>query len=278
MIQELAQEYDVDWLCQLFGLPRSTYYYQPTPAADDPDLVQAIESLLADKPYLGYRMVLARLKQAHWRVGERPVRRILHTFGRTRSAGRLVTTDSNHSHPRYPNMIRGQEALYPNHIWVADLTYLRYGRQYLYLALILDVYTRMVRGWHLEEFLNCEILTLPALQKAFTYGCPVYFHSDQGRQYAATAHVQLLKEREVIISMSDAGQPTQNAFIERFIKTVKYEHVYYSEYDTVTDMRKQLKHYLEVEYNRDRPHSALGYLTPNQFEKEYYWLNRFFDY
>ena len=111
-----------------------------------------------------------------------------------------------------------------------------------------------------------------------TNGFPAYFHSDQGRQYAATAHVQLLKDQDVIISMSDAGQPTQNAFIERFIKTVKYEHVYYSEYDTVADMRKQLKHYLEVEYNRDRPHSALGYLTPNQFEKEYYWLNRFFDY
>ena len=173
-----------------------------------------MESLLADKPYLGYRMVLARLKQIDWRVGERLVRRILRTFGRTCSASRLVTTDSNHSHPRYPNRIRGQEALYPNHIWIADLTYLRYGRQYLYLALIaliLDVYTHMVRGWHLEEFLHCEILTLPALQKAFTYGCPVYFHSDQGRQYAVTDHVQLLKERDVIISMSDVGQPTQNS-------------------------------------------------------------------
>ena len=106
----------------------------------------------------------------------------------------------------------------------------------------------------------------------------VWIHSDQGRQYAAAAHVQLLKDQDVVISMSDAGQPTQNAFIEQFIKTVKYEHVYYNEYDTVADMRKQLKHYLEVEYNRDRPHSELSYMTPSQFEKEYYWLNRFFDY
>ena len=104
---------------------------------------------------------------------------------------------------------------------------------------------------------------------------PTYFHSDQGRQYAARDHVDLLRAGRTIISMSDAGQPTQNGLVERFIRTIKEEHVAYAEYDSLADMRRQLKHYLEVEYNRDRPHSALNYMTPLEFEQEYHWQQAF---
>jgi len=275
MIATLSTEHPVDWLCELLAMPRSNYYYQPTGQADNPALVAAIEALLANRPFLGYRMMLARLRQAGWQVSERPVRRILRQMGRTRSAGRVITTDSGHSHPRFPNSIKGITAKYPDHIWVADLTYLRYGHQFVYLAVILDLYTRAVRGWQLEEMLTCKELTLPALTMALKYAVPAYFHSDQGRQYAAKPHVELLQKNKVVISMSDAGKPTQNAFVERFIKTIKYEHVLYTEYGSYADMRQQIKHFLEVEYNRERPHSALGYMTPLQFEREYYWRNRF---
>lgn len=275
MIATLSTEHPVDWLCELLAMSRSNYYYQPKSKDDDPALVAAVEALLANKPFLGYRMILARLRQAGWQVSERPIRRILRQLGRTRSVGRVITTDSGHSHPRFPNAIKGITAKYPEHIWVADLTYLRYGRQFVYLAVILDLYTRAVRGWQLAEMLTCKELTLPALKTALAYGVPKYFHSDQGRQYAAKSHVDLLKENGTIISMSDAGKPTQNAFVERFIRTLKYEHVLYAEYDSYADMRHQLKHFMEVEYNRERPHSALGYMTPLQFEREYYWRNRF---
>lgn len=193
----------------------------------------------------------------------------------SQSVGRVATTDSGHAHARFPNAIAGLTASYPNHIWVADITYLRYGRQFVYLAVILDLYTRAVRGWQLEEIMSCQKLTLPALEMALRTGSPAYFHSDQGRQYAATDHVQLLAKANTVVSMSDAGQPTQNAFVERFIKTLKYEHVLYAEYDSYADMRQQIKHFLEVEYNRERPHSALNYMTPLQFQREYYWQNRF---
>lgn len=275
MIQTLSNNCTIGWLCHVLDLPRSSYYYQPVVTEEDPALVEAIENLLANKPYLGYRMVQARLKQQHVTASERAIRRILRQMKRTRSVGRIVTTDSRHEHPRFPNAISSLTADYPNHIWVADITYLRYGRQFVYLAVILDLYTRAVRGWQLEEMMGCKELTLPALSIALTCGKPVYFHSDQGRQYAASDHVLMLDECKTIISMSDAGQPTQNAFIERFIKTVKYEHVLYAEYDSYADMRQQIKHFLEVEYNRERPHSALGYMTPQQFEQEYHWQNRF---
>lgn len=275
MIATLAADYPVRTLCHLLDCPPSSFYYQAHPSADDPQLVVEIERLLALRPYLGYRMLLARLRRDGWSVGERVIRRILRRMQRTRSAGRVVTTDSSHPHPRYPNAIRDLTAGYPDHLWVADITYLRYGLQFLYLAVILDAFTRAVRGWHLEEFLTCEALTLPALARALQARTPTYFHSDQGRQYAATAHVALLQAGQSIISMSDAGQPTQNALVERFIRTIKEEHVAYAEYDSLADMRRQLKQYLEVEYNRDRPHSALNYMTPLEFEQEYHWQQAF---
>jgi len=271
MIQQLSADYPVRYLCQLLDCPTSTYYYQSQRQEDDPELVTAIEQQLALRPYLGYRMLLARLQRDGWDVGERPVRRILRQMKQTRSIGRVITTDSKHSHPRYPNAIAEITAVYPNHIWVGDITYLRYGRQFVYLAVIVDAYTRAVRGWHLEELLTCEALTLPALKMALQTGTPTYFHSDQGRQYAAGEHVALLKAGNTTISMSDAGCPTQNGLVERFIRTVKDEHIAYSEYDTYIDLRRQLRHYLEVEYTRDRPHSSLNYMTPLEFEQEFYW-------
>ncbi len=271
MIKQLSVEYPVRYLCQLLDCPSSSYYYQPQRQEYDPELVKAIEQHLALRPYLGYRMLLARLRRDKWQISERLVRSILRQMKRTRSVGRVVTTDSRHSHPRFPNAIQSVTAVYPNHIWVGDITYLRYGRQFLYLAVILDAYTRAVRGWHLEEMLTCEALTLPALKMALQTGTPTFFHSDQGRQYAAKEHAALLQAKNTTLSMSDAGCPTQNALVERFIRTVKEEHIAYSEYDTVVDLRRQLRHYLEVEYTRDRPHSALKYMTPLEFEQEFYW-------
>lgn len=274
LITELSDHYPVTLLCKVLECPPSTYYYQAQPRQDDPQLVKRVEQLLALKPHLGYRMTIAYLQQSGLSAPERAIRRILRQFKGTKSVGRVVTTDSSHPHKRYPNAIRRLTAAYPDHIWVGDITFLRYGRQFFYLAVILDVYTRMVRGWQLEEFLTCEALTLPTLQMALRRGQPAFFHSDQGRQYAASDHVALLHAVGATVSMSDAGCPTQNAFVERFIRTLKEEHVFYHEYVSLADMRAQLRQFLEVEYNCERPHSSLGYMTPQQFERAYYWRNR----
>ena len=271
MIDTLKPDYAIRFLCEILDCSPSSYYYRPIAKHEDEALLEAIESLLAERPYLGYRMMRARLKQRGIVAGERAIRRILSQMGRTRSVGSVIkTTDSNHAHSRYPNLIRNIDPDYPDQIWVADITYIRYGHQFVFLAVILDAFTRAVRGWHLEEFLTSNELTEPALKMALTHNSPTYFHSDQGKQYAATSHVNLLKKHQTLISMSDAGCPTQNGIVERFMRTLKEEHVAYSEYDSFKSMRQQMKLFLEVEYNQNRPHSSLGYLTPAEFEAKYH--------
>ena len=272
MITAMQGDYPVTLLCDVLDCARSTFYYEPQPIPDNPALVAAIEDMLMRWPFYGYRRVLAQLQREGWLVGERQVRRLLHWLGHSRQVGRvrIQTTDSQHNWQRYPNRIKGVTATRPNQIWVADITYIRYGRDFFYLAIILDAYTRAVRGWHLSEYLTCEALTLPALQQALAHGSPAIFHSDQGSQYAAWCHIEPLTDRCVAISMSEAGQPTQNGLVERFIRTLKEEHVFYTEYDNFLDAQHQLQQWLEVEYMTERIHSALDYATPAEFEATAY--------
>jgi transposase InsO family protein len=153
----------------------------------------------------------------------------------------------------------------PNQVWVADITYLRLARRFIYLAVILDAYTRGLRGWHLSRSLDQD-LTIRAAQLALArHPAPDIHHSDQGAQYAASAY-QALFPPPTQISMAAVGQPTENSLAERFIRTVKEEHVDFADYQDFEDAFTQLAHYLEVEYMTQRIHSALGYLTPQEFE------------
>ncbi len=205
------------------------------------------------------------------RSTEQVVRRLLHEVGLHARIGRVRwhTTDSTHAHPRYPNLVRDLMVAYPDHLWVADITYLRLGHRFIYLAVILDAFTRAVRGWQLGRNLGQE-LALTALAQALTHRVPVIHHSDQGVQYAAQTYIDWLTRANVQISMADVGQPTQNAIAERFMRTLKEEHVDYSEYANFLDAEQQLKHWLEVEYNQQRIHSALAYATPVEFEAAFW--------
>jgi transposase InsO family protein len=266
MIGALKNEYPVQRLCEVLDCPRSSYYYE---AAVDEEREEraAIEQVLARYPYYGYRRVQAQLKRQGMDLGERTVRRMLKQLSGSRSVGqvRLQTTDSQHSHPRYPNRIKGLKVTQPDQLWVGDITYLRIGQRFFYFAFILDVFTRSVRGWHLSRSLSQD-LTFTAAQQALAKAVPFLFHSDQGSQYAAWMHTQLLENLGVKISMSDKGRPTQNGIAERFVRTLKEEHVDYSDYQDYHDAYRQLKHWLEVEYMQERIHSALGYATPTEFE------------
>lgn len=253
-------------LCQWLGLARSSYYY-PVQVPDKTALISAMEQILMRWPYYGYRRMQAQLQREGWTVGERVIRRLLKQLGVTRSVGRvrIQTTDSNHAHGRYPNLIRQLTAAHPDQIWCADITYLRLQWRFIYLAVIIDAYTRAVRGWSLSRHVD-QALTLSALRRALLHGRPALFHSDQGVQYAAWEHTQLLHNAGVQISMSDTGQPTQNGLVERFLRTFKEEHVDYADYQDYDDAFVQIGHWLEVEYMTERIHSSLGYLTPAEFE------------
>lgn len=268
MIEQLRVEYPVSQLCQVLACPPSSFYYQSQAQADGAELVTAMEQVLMRYPFYGYRRLQAELRRRGYEIGEQVARRLLKTLGGSRQIGRvtITTTDSQHNFRRFPNLIRGLKANYPNQFWVADITYIRLGLRFIYLAVILDTYTRSIRGWHLGRSLE-QSLTLTALKKALAnYPPPLIHHSDQGSQYAAWQYIDLLQNACIDISMSDTGQPTQNGLAERFIRTLKEEHVDYADYIDFDDAFCQIAHWLEVEYMTERIHSALDYATPLEFE------------
>jgi putative transposase len=267
MIEGLSQDYPASVVCDLLGCPRSSFYYQPVVNPQDAALIEAIECLLMRWPFYGYRRVTAQLKREGWAVGETRIRRLLKQIDHSCSVGRLrvTTTDSDHSLPRYPNRVKGLDITQPNQVWVADITYIRLGRRFIYLAVILDAYTRGLRGWHLSRSLE-KNLTITALKMALArHPTPDIHHSDQGSQYATPDYTGLLPVTTQV-SMSAVGQPTENGLAERFIRTLKEEHIDYTEYQNFDDAFEQLAHWLEVEYMTERIHSSLGYLTPAEFE------------
>jgi putative transposase len=266
MIDSLRDEYPVRWLCQLLAVPPSSYYYVAVVATEQ-KLISEIEAVLMRWPFYGYRRLLAQLRRQGIEVGERVVRRLLKQLQTSRTVNRLriTTTNSTHGYVRYPNLIRHLAIVHADQVWFGDITYIRLGSHFIYLAVVLDGYTRSVRGWAVSLQVDLG-LTLTALRRALAQGRPLFFHSDQGVQYAAYAHVELLHRHQVQISMSDIGQPKQNAYVERFIRTLKEEHVNFTEYTDIDDAQRQLQQWLEVEYMTRRIHSALDYLTPAEFE------------
>jgi putative transposase len=180
----------------------------------------------------------------------------------------VVTTDSRHSLPVYPNLAREMKPTAINQLWVADMTYVRLRTQFVYLAVVLDAFSRRVIGWALGQTLAAE-LAVTALRMALLERQPspgLVHHSDRGVQYASSAYTEMLQQHHATISMSRKGNPYDNAACESFIKTLKQEEVYRNEYRDFHDARSSLGEFLERVYNQKRLHSALGYVPPAEFE------------
>jgi transposase InsO family protein len=179
----------------------------------------------------------------------------------------IATTDSRHTLPVYPNLIKKRKVRAVNQVWVADITYIRIRSSFVYLAAILDLYSRKVVGWAISRRIDTE-LCLTALQMALNHriarGC--IHHSDRGAQYASAAYVSLLQQNGLEISMSAKGNPYDNAFMESFYKTLKYEEVHLCNYETYQDVVERLPFFIEEVYNRKRLHSSIGYVPPVEFE------------
>jgi transposase InsO family protein len=272
MVMKLAREYPVSLVCRTLGCPRSSYYYQGR-GRDDQVLKEALKQVAGTWPTYGYRRLTAQLQREGWPVNEKRVRRVMGELGLQGKVYRKKrrTTNSDHPFPRYPNLVQELEVVRPDQVWVADITYVRLQREFVYLAVIMDRFTRCIRGWHLGRSLSQE-LTLVALEGALTKQTPEIHHSDQGVQYAATAYVQLLEARGVEISMAEVGQAWQNGYAERIMRTIKEEEVDLSEYQDYWDAYRQIGQFLEDVYMKKRIHSSLGYLTPVEFENQ--WLEQ----
>lgn len=269
---KLAEEYPVARVCQTLGYPRSSYY-QPRSKPADPALRQSLTRLAATWPTYGYRRLTAQLRREGWTVNPKRVARLMGELGLQGkvSVRKRRTTNSQHPYPRYPNLLQGRRVTCPDEVWVTDLTYIRLGRGFVYLAALMDVFTRSIRGWQLGRDLSQE-LTLGALRRALAERRPGIHHSDQGMQYAAGAYVQLLEQAGAQISMAAVGKAWENGYAERLMRTIKEEEVDLTEYGDYQDARQQIGRFLEEVYMRKRIHSALGYLTPVEFETQ--WLSQ----
>jgi putative transposase len=264
--RQLALEYPTKRVCQALGVPRSSYYYQPKPT-DDQSLTNALREVAGRFPTYGYRRLTAQLRREGQQVNTKRVRRLMKQMGLVVKVEvrRKRTTNSDHAYPRFKNLVQNLSIEQPDQVWCSDITYVRLRNGFVYLAVIMDVFTRCIRGWHLSRHLDGD-LTLTALKRALSQRTPAIHHSDQGVQYAATHYVKTLQTAGVQVSMAAVGQPTENGYAERLMRTIKEEEVDLSEYKDYQDAFCQIGRFLDDVYQTKRIHSALGYLTPAEFD------------
>jgi putative transposase len=258
-------------------LAPSTYYAKPKVERSDRERADAelrdrIERVqLENSTQAGYRFVLRYLKRQGVDVGERKLRRVMKKYDLHARIKRafVVTTDSKHSHRVYPNHLPGRTVMSPDEVWTADLTYIRIGNGFVYLAIVLDLYSRKVIGWHVSKRIDGE-LAIAALRMAIGRRAPkpgCIHHSDRGVQYLSGEYVALLEQHGFWISNSRKGNPYDNAWTERFMRTLKQEEVYLANYETYLDVIENLPAFIEDVYNERRIHSSIDYLTPNELEE-----------
>jgi putative transposase len=263
----------VNALCQMTGLSRAGFYRwrAPRPAAPvEMEIRDQMQKVALESPAYGYRRITSELQQHGFEVNHKRVLRMMREDNLlcVRRRAFVVTTDSRHNLPVYPNLARQIEPTAINQLWIADITYIRLRAEFVYLAVVLDAFSRRVIGWALGRTLEAS-LAVAALRMALTERNPppgLVHHSDRGVQYASLDYTEMLQERHVTISMSRKGNPYDNAACESFMKTLKYEEVYRNEYRDFQEAGASIGEFLERVYNQKRLHSALGYLPPAEFE------------
>ena len=264
--------------CETMEISRASYYKWKNDGfvdRGDEYLRKEIEKILTEFPYYGYRRVRHELRRKKIIVNSKKVLRVMKKYNlicRRKKLFKPVTTQSDHNLKVYPNLIKDIEVTGLNQVWVADITYIRLPQEFIYLASIIDIYSRKCIGWALSRNIDTQ-LTLDALNMAISKRKYLKFdnlihHSDRGVQYASGDYVNLLLKYRIKISMSRSGNPYDNAFMESFNKTIKVEEVYINEYETFEDAYKNIKHFIELVYNKKRLHSGLGYVPPEEFEME----------
>jgi len=272
------KEIPISKACSSLNISRRTYYNNATRDTannNDRSVKEAINKIALEYSKYGYRRITKEMHRRGQLVNHKKVLRIMHEENLLcipKKKFRIVTTDSNHDYPIYQNLVKDIVITRMNQVWVADITYVHLLNGTVYLAVIIDLFSRKCVGWELDKRINAR-LVLNAFDMAIKARAHIgidglIHHSDQGVQYACNEYVNQLNELGIKISMSRKGNPYDNAFAESFMKTIKAEEVYLKEYETFDQAYNNIKEFIEVVYNKKRLHSSIGYVPPDEFEKE----------
>ncbi len=275
-MMSLQGSLSIERMCRLVGVSRAGFYRkleQHYGVEQDMELRSEMQRIvLRNRRMYGYRRVQIELQKCGFHVNGKRVLRLMREDNllSVRRAKFVVTTQSQHRLPVYLNLARRMQLTGINQLWVADITYIRLRMEFVYLAVMLDAYSRKVIGWALDRTMT-TVLVLTALRQALEERQPppgLVHHSDQGVQYASTEYVQLLHQHGILLSMSRAGNPYDNALCESWIKTLKAEEIYVNEYQNLGHLHCHMAEFIEQYYNHCRLHSALGYRSPEEFERQ----------
>ena len=255
-------------ICETLGFNRSSFYYHPKEDPSEEVLRAEIETLARRYPRYGYRRITQLLVRQGYAVGTRRVARLMKEKNLLVSIKRAgETTRSLQGEKPWSNLLETLEVSHQDQVWVGDITYVRLKGRFVYVCLLMDVFTRMIRAWQLGSHLN-QSLTLKPLEEALGHSVPEIHHSDQGVQYLSKVYVTTLEAHGVEILVAHRGRPWENGYAERLIRTLKEEEVHLNDYQSITEARDRIGHFIEQVYHQKRPHSALGYLTPMEFEQQ----------
>ena len=269
IVAALRTDYSVRQICKVLGFTRSTLYYQPKQDPSEEVLRDEIETLALRYPTYGYRRITKVLLRMGYTVGYKRVSRLMKALNVSVSVKRVCqTTPSVEGTRPWVNRLKDLQVCRCDQVWVGDITHVRLQRRFIYVALLIDVFTRMIRGWHLSQHLT-QSLTLKPLEAALCQSAPEIHHSDQGVQYLSKAYLSTLRHQGIEISgVSRRGCPWENGYAERLIRTLKEEEVHLNDYEDIHEARVRIGHFITQVYHQKRPHSALGYLTPLDFQRQ----------
>jgi putative transposase len=261
--------------CKLLDISRATYYYEQREDREEADLedLKRILEVLREIPFYGYRKISRALIPEHSHLTRKRVRRIMRRFGLRALYARRSLSKPGKGHKKYPYLLRGKEIRYPNQVWATDLTYLRLPGGFVYLAAIVDLFSRKVLSWRLSNSMD-PAFCVAALEEAIErYGEPAIFNTDQGSQFTSETFIKVLKRHSIEISMDGKGRALDNVYVERLWRSLKYEDIYLKSYETMAQITGGVDQYFQF-YNSERFHQSLNYRTPDEMYESFVPENR----
>ena len=264
LIDSKHEQLTISEQCKLLNISRSSYYYEAEPFKEqDIKIMHKIDEIYTDASFYGYRRIHMQLKEYGFNIGVNRVLKYMNVLGIQAifPKKKRLTSIKNHEHKIYPYLLKNIEINKPNQVWCGDITYIRTAKGFVYLAAVIDWYTKSVLSWKVSNSMD-TLLAVEVLKDAISkYGTPEIFNTDQGSQYTSYYHTDILKQHNIQISMNGKGRSIDNIAIERFFRTLKYENIYITDYQSIKELKTGISTYIHF-YNHNRFHSALGYQKP----------------